>query len=160
MSIRIVDLAEVPHCLPALAALHQTEWAHLNPGETLAMREQRMRGYLGENFVPTLWVAMDGDEPLGTAMIYAQDMDTHPEWSPWLASVYVREEYRRRGIAAVLVRHVMTQAKAHGVKHFYLYTPDQANYYRKLGWQPMREEIYHGEAVSIMQVDLQHWKSE
>ena len=70
---------------------------------------------------------------VGSASLIAQDMDTRPELSPWLASVYVAAEHRRQGIGSALVRRVAQEAAALGVETLYLFTPDQEHFYARLG---------------------------
>ncbi len=55
---------------------------------------------------------------------------------------------------SVLVRRVMQHARGNGVKRLYLYTPDQAQLYAKLGWQIHSEEPYNGTPVTIMSIDF------
>ena len=43
---------------------------------------------------------------LGSAMLIAHDMDTRPQWTPWLAGMVVAPEFRGRGIGAALVERV------------------------------------------------------
>jgi len=150
----IVDLSAVPHHLPTLAAWHQAEWSYLNPGETLAMRLTRMQAYLQEGLIPSTFVYDHQGRPAGSAAIVASDMDSRPQWSPWLASVFVAPEFRRQGIGGRLVRHVMAQAAAAGYQQLYLFTPDRAAFYQKLGWQPIAEESYRGSRVSVMRASL------
>ena len=68
----------------------------------------------------------------------------------WLASVYVAEPHRRRGIGGALVRRVMQEADSLGVETLYLITPDQQRFYAGLGWQAWMPVDYRGERVTIM----------
>jgi N-acetylglutamate synthase-like GNAT family acetyltransferase len=81
-------------------------------------------------------------------------MDTKPELSPWLASVYVLPEHRQKFIGSNLVLHIMNQAKKAGIETLYLFTPDKEHFYQNLGWQTVSEEIYRGHLVKVMQVNL------
>ena len=56
-------------------------------------------------------------ELFGSAAIIEHDMDTRMELSPWLASVFVAPEFRKRGIGSKLVTHVMEQAKNNKIKN-------------------------------------------
>ena len=112
-----------------------------------------MRAYLAPGFIPTTFVAV-GDDLLGSAAIVACDMETHGDLSPWLASVYVSDRYRRHGVGSALVRHVMYEAARNGFDALYLFTPDRESFYRRLGWNRYETTIYHGEAVVVMHADL------
>lgn len=150
----IYDLRDYPEHLETLASWHQEEWAHLNPGQTLGERLEKMQSYLNEDFIPTTFIYLQGDELCGSAAIISSDMDTHPELTPWLASVYVNPEVRGMGIASKLVQHVSTLAKANGWNSLYLYTPGQEALYAKLGWQTFATEIYHNTEVTLMHLQL------
>lgn len=153
----IIDLAREPQHLSILAKWHQAEWADLNPGETLAKRIDRMQAYLSTELVPTTFVFKHEGLLAGSAALVHSDMDSRPALTPWLASVFVAPGFRRRGIGASLVKHVMRQAQAAGLDQLYLFTPDQAAFYNKLGWRAMAEEIYRGQQVTVMTVTLSEY---
>jgi N-acetylglutamate synthase-like GNAT family acetyltransferase len=48
----------------------------------------------------------------------------------------------------------MAQAQTAGIDRLYLYTPDKADFYLKLGWSTLYQRPYHNLDVSIMQVQL------
>jgi GNAT superfamily N-acetyltransferase len=151
--MKIIDLRQDPQHLNTLAQWHHDQWAYLHPGGSLAGRIEKMAAYLGDTFIPTIFIAKNPDI-LGSAAIVAHDMDTRPDLTPWLASVYVAPEHRKKGVGAELVRHVMREARQAGIKTFYLFTPDQEHFYQKLGWRTLRKESYHGHDVTVMQVVL------
>jgi GNAT superfamily N-acetyltransferase len=149
--MEIVDLKTVPQFLPQLAQWHHAQWTYLNPDRSLAQRIADMQPHLESGLIPSTWVAIENNCVLGSASIVHDDMDTHPELAPWLASVFVAPEYRRRGIAAKLVKRVMSEAQKSGIERLYLFTPDQAKLYAGLGWQVLKEERYHDHLITIMQ---------
>jgi GNAT superfamily N-acetyltransferase len=53
---------------------------------------------------------------MGSAAIIDSDMDTRPELTPWLASVFVAKEFRNQGVGSRLVEHVMEEVRKAGVK--------------------------------------------
>jgi len=150
----IVNLASLPEHLPTLAAWHQAQWAELNPGQSLDQRIQKMQAYLHSAALPSTYVYLHDGELAGSAALVACDMDTRPQLTPWLASVFVAPAFRRQSIGSRLVRHVMQQAKLAGYERLYLFTPDRADFYRRLGWGELRQEVYRGHAVTVMQADL------
>lgn len=152
--MQISSLKDKPQHLLPLAQWHHAEWSYLNPARTLDERIREMREDLEGKAIPTTFVAENNGELLGSACILADDMSSHPELSPWLASVYVAEQHRKKGIGSVLVKRVMQHAQESGVKRLYLYTPDQAELYAKLGWHIHSEEPYNGTPVTIMSIDF------
>ncbi|MCK4833283.1 MAG: GNAT family N-acetyltransferase [Gammaproteobacteria bacterium] len=149
----IKNLKDEPELLPILASWHQHEWSHLNPGETLEHRIDRMQTYLDNNFIPSTFIA-ENKTLLGSASIVSCDMETMPELTPWLASVFVAPEYRNKGIGRKLVRHIMSQAKRAGIKTLYLFTEDQIGFYLALDWTINCTAHYHQQEVTIMQITL------
>jgi N-acetylglutamate synthase-like GNAT family acetyltransferase len=152
--MHIKDIRDEPHHISTLAEWHHNEWSYLNPGETIEKRIEKMQSYLGANLISSTFIAKDEGGLLGSAAIIANDIDTRPEWTPWLASVFVAPEFRNRGIGGNLVRHVMQKAQEAGVEKLYLFTPDRVSFYEALGWQIFKDELYRGHRVTIMYTDL------
>lgn len=152
--MKILNLAAAPEHIPTIAAWHHAQWGYLNPGTTVETRIQKMQRYLKGHAVPAMYICVDGDQLVGTAALVENDMDSHPELSPWLASVYVNPDYRNRGVGAALVKHVVSKAKAQGFRPLYLFTPDQKNFYQSLGWEFMAQESYRGGEATLMKITL------
>lgn len=152
--MNIEHLASCREWIPVLARWHHSQWAVYNPGETLAGRVARLEANAASDDLPVTWVAVEGDVLLGSASLVVSDLETRPELKPWLASVFVAPEHRRRGVGGALVRHVVGEAAARSFGELYLFTPDRAPFYEKLGWRTVEELEYHGEVVALMRIDL------
>jgi GNAT superfamily N-acetyltransferase len=153
-SLRIEPLADHVERVPTIARWHHAEWNRLNPALTLEAREARIRKRANRGGIPTTLVALVEDELAGSASLVEDDMDTHPELTPWLASVYVPPEFRRRGVASALTRAIEAQAAREGVETLWLWTPDQERLYARLGWTMVAREPYRGVEATIMRKDL------
>lgn len=149
----IINLKDAPDNLTTLASWHQDEWSLLNPGKSLDDRILRMQPFLNQAFIPSTYIAKD-DELLGSAAIVASDMESKPELTPWLASVFVKPCHRNKGVGSKLVLHVMSLARNNGIHRLYLFTPDKQGFYLNLGWTIMNTEKYHDQEVTVMQADL------
>lgn len=148
--VTIVRLtAGSPHAA-TVAGWVQAEWGHLHPETPAEAYRREFYAQCGEGVVPSVFVAMHDESPLGTASLVADDMSIRRELTPWLASVFVLPEWRGRGIASRLVRRVEAEAQAHGIGQFHLYTPDQQALYRRLGWREREALRYRGESVTVM----------
>ncbi len=151
--IRIARLdGDSPH-VAILAEWTHATWGHLHPGRSLDTAITLLRDECGAGGVPSVFIALHGDTPVGTASLVADDMSDRLDLTPWLASVFVRPEWRARGIASRLVKRVEQEAQAHDHGYFYLYTPDQQPLYRRLGWHDLEQRHYRGETVTIMRRD-------
>lgn len=144
------ELAE----MKKVARWHQNEWAHLSPDKTVGTRVEELRESAVKEGLPLTLVAVEDDEIVGTISLAEDDLATRPEFSPWLSTVYVDSSVRRRGIGSRLVQRVEEVAADQGVDELFLYTPDQAPLYEKLGWETVSVETYRGEEVTVMRRDL------
>jgi GNAT superfamily N-acetyltransferase len=151
--MQILDLKNEPWHISTLAHWHHHEWSSLNPGRTIDQRIEYMQSYLSDDLVPSTFIAK-GPHLMGSAAITDHDMDTRPQLTPWLASVFVAPEFRNQGVGSHLVKHVMQKAKDTGIETLYLFTPDRASFYEKLGWKILDNEEYRGHAVTVMSVKL------
>jgi GNAT superfamily N-acetyltransferase len=154
--VRIEHISEHVEQIETVARWQFGEWGHLEPGDSLAGRV----AYLGRQAanpgrIPATFIAIEGDEPLGSASVVENDMDTHPELTPWLASVYVKPEARGRGVGSALVRRVIDEVAGLGVSRLYLFTESARGLYEQLGWHEIGAENFQGLDVTIMAVDLQ-----
>jgi|MEHZ01.5.fsa_nt_MEHZ011385232.1_7 predicted N-acetyltransferase YhbS len=148
--MNIEYLADHPQHIAELAALHFAEWSYLNPGETLEQRINRLTKKCQRSAVPCAVIAVEGAILAGSAALVPADMDSRKELTLWLASVYVKAEYRKQGIGSALVRRIEEEAKSIGTNTLYLYTPSEAPLYEGLGWSTMEECIYKDTAVTLM----------
>ncbi|WP_425618428.1 GNAT family N-acetyltransferase [Anatilimnocola sp. NA78] len=148
--LQILPLAARPHSIPRLAAWHFGEWGKLNPTNDVAARSIKLQQHLQQHAIPTTFVAVEGAELLGSAALVEQDLDLRPEYTPWLASVFVAPQHRARGIGRQLVQRVMAEAKAQHVTKLYLFTFHHERFYASLGWQHLENAIYRGEPITIM----------
>lgn len=61
--------------------------------------------------------------------------------SPWLAALYVQEEYRGRGYAKELISKVVDTVSELGFSKIYLRTETAGEYYLKHGWGKLEDVI-------------------
>ena len=133
-----------------LATWHQAQWGKLT-GRSVPERILEFADQRASRDVPLTRIAMVDGELAGNASLLEDDMDTHADLGPWLASVYVHPRFRRRGVATALCGAIMDDARRLGFRHMYLYTPDQEGLYARLGWEVVSHEEYHGEMVTLME---------
>jgi predicted N-acetyltransferase YhbS len=152
--LKIVPLVERPELVDQVAAWGFAEWGHLNPGQTLQSRTARIRTDLNADRVPMAFVALDDAGALvGTASLVFDDLEDDPR-NPWLASVFVPPEQRRKGIAAALVGAVENAARRLGYSQLYLFTTSASALYAGLGWRALERRDYRGEHIQVMDKSL------
>jgi predicted N-acetyltransferase YhbS len=148
--MKVVPLVERPDLAAQVAAWGFAEWGYLNPGQTLEQRTIRIQGKMNLDRVPIAFVALgDDDSIVGTASLIFDDLEGDPR-NPWLASVYVPPEQRKKGIASALVRTVEDAARRLGYTRLYLFTSTAPKLYADLGWRPLEQRDYRGDHIQIM----------
>jgi GNAT superfamily N-acetyltransferase len=152
--MRISYFADHPEYLPTLAKWFFREWRDLISEETLEDYTQKLRGHAQRDGVPMGFVAMDGEQLLGSASLVTYDMDGREDLSPWLACLYVAAEFRRRGIGSALVQRVVQEAHVQEFAEIYLYTTGQEreDFYVGLGWSVHERVMYLGKERVIMSI--------
>jgi GNAT superfamily N-acetyltransferase len=152
--IQILPLRERSELIEQLALWHFAQWGSINPASTVERRIARLEGHLQPNRVPQTFIAVDGDQLLGSASLVAADLPSREDLSPWLASVYVDPPFRNRGVGAALVEQVAQEARSLGFSTIYLFTPDRAKFYAELGWQVVELDEWNGTQVTVMELKL------
>ena len=149
-SFAVEHLAAHLDAIPRIAQWCYSEWGHLTPGNSLDQTIARFRRRIHPGTIPETFVALDGDQIVGTASLVANDLSLRPDLTPWMASVYVDAQYRGLGVGSELVQAMIAEAAALDVEQLYLITHDQMSLYRRLGWQEIERIAYRGEDVTIM----------
>jgi len=72
--------------------------------------------------IPVTLVALKGDTVLGTVSLVASDRDDLPNFSPWVAGLTVKREFRRQGIATLLLKEIEQMATGLGYPIIFLDT--------------------------------------
>lgn len=152
--MKIGYLADHREHIPRLAEWLHAQWGYLHENDSVERRAARLESRATRGGIPVTFVAVDGETLLGSASVVADDLETRPELTPWLASVYVAPEHRRQGIASTLVRRVVEEAREQGVSRLYLWTTDQEGLYAGLGWRPVERMRFQGEDIVVMMIDL------
>jgi GNAT superfamily N-acetyltransferase len=141
MPVTVTDLRQCPEFFDTVAdRIWQAWWKPQgHPLDTI-------RGGLCENMTPSLipiaLVAHDGETFLGTASVIAADLDERPQFTPWVAAVWVEPAARSRGIGATLVDRAAEACFALGYQRAYLCArPERTSFYENLGWTVIEREV-------------------
>lgn len=96
----------------------------------------RVQENLVSTGIPLAIVAHHGDRFMGTASLIASDMDERPQYSPWIAAVWVEPECRGEGVGSALVNAAAQAAIGQGIEIVYLCaSPANSLFYERMGWQ-------------------------
>lgn len=152
--MKISPLSEQRHFVDEITKLHHEEWGHIGPSDTLENRRDALILASESTGIPSIYTAHEDDEFVGTAGIVDKDMDSHNHIGPWLSAVYVKNEWRRQGVATLLLNHCEDQARRAGVETLYLFTEFASQLYANNGWLILEQSVYKGANVDVMYKEL------
>ena len=152
--MEIFPLADKKEFITELAELHHAEWKHLNPSLTLEGRAEAIAEAAGREGIPSIFIAVSGNQLVGSAALVQNDMDTKSDLTPWLAAVYVKDGFRHQGVATELITRCETEAARSNAGAWYLYTEFASRLYEKLGWRHLERCEYKGVTVDVMRKQI------
>ena len=82
--------------------------------------------------------------------MFETDGEERQDLSPWYATMYVKEEYRKKGYSKILNDAILKEAKNRGFKKLYLKS-ELKNYYEKFGAIYM-EDLKNGEKLYYIEL--------
>ena len=123
-TIDVVSIDTCPDSIPLLARWLNRQWGQAR-GRTLPESEAILRSFVNNERLPLALIALYGADPAGIVFLRDHDLDARTDLEPWLSSLFVVPDYRRRGVGAALVRACVARAADFGIRKLFLYTPDQ-----------------------------------
>ena len=135
-SFTISDLRQAPEFFDVVAdRIWQAWWKE--KGHPLDFSPPR------ENLNPLFaLVAHDGAKFLGSVSVIALDVAERPQYSPWVAALWVDDTYRRQGIGAALVERAVGALFSLGIQRAYLAASGgRRSFYVKRGWTQIEEDV-------------------
>ncbi|MGB3445520.1 MAG: GNAT family N-acetyltransferase [Xanthobacteraceae bacterium] len=140
-SVAISPLSERPEFFDQIADRIWRAWWQPN-GVSRDYITERMKEGLASGEMPRAFVAHEGAVFAGTASVIASDLDERPQYSPWVAAVWIEPEFRSRRIGRQLIAHTARYALSLGVPKVYLTArPSRRSLYEELGWTAIEEGV-------------------
>jgi N-acetylglutamate synthase-like GNAT family acetyltransferase len=140
-SFTISDLRQCPEFFDTVAERIWQAWWKAD-GHPIDYISGRLRESLSATPIPFALVAHHGEAFLGTASVIASDLAERPQFTPWVAAVWVDPEARQRGVGAALVDRAAQDCFALGVARAFLCArPQRAGFYERLGWTSIEREV-------------------
>ncbi|MGX9389828.1 GNAT family N-acetyltransferase [Nitrobacteraceae bacterium UC4446_H13] len=141
MGITISNLSDRPEFFDQIADRIWRAWWKPN-GVPLDYITERMKEGLASGGMPRAFVANEGAVFAGTASVIASDLDERPQYTPWVAAVWIEPEFRSRRIGRQLIAHAGRYALGLGVPNVYLTArPSRRSLYEELGWSVVEEGV-------------------
>jgi GNAT superfamily N-acetyltransferase len=151
LSFEIADLRQRPEFFNAVADRIWRAWWKPH-GHALDETSSGLAETLKGERLPFAIVAHDGDAFLGSALGVAADLDARPQYSPWVAAVWVEPQHRLKQVGRALVGHAAQMLFARGFARIYLCSsPKRFNFYTRQGWQPIENNVgKYNQTVYVM----------
>jgi predicted N-acetyltransferase YhbS len=91
---------------------------------------------------------------LGSAFLIHSDMEERPQYSPWVAAVWVEASERRRGVGRALIAESTKIAGSLGYGVVYICCrPELEGFYSRIGWKVL-EQAAGEKRLSVLKLDL------
>lgn len=130
-NFQIFSVREHPHLADAAIAFFQRRWAS---EDSMMVYEDCIRSSLSsESPLPQWYVMMQGERIIAGAGLISNDFISRMDLWPWLAALYVEEEFRGHALGGKMLRHALADAARLGFEQLYLCT-DHIGYYEKYGF--------------------------
>jgi N-acetylglutamate synthase-like GNAT family acetyltransferase len=147
-------LCQHPHHARTLARWHFDEWHHLYENWSLVAAYDDLMRQHGAAIPTTLLALHDGDVVGSVSLLQEDHLSGYEHLTPWLASLYVRSDWRGRGVGGELVVAAVEHARTLGITRLYLFTPAQREFYVDKGFRDFAHAVAAGAPVTVMVCDL------
>ena len=141
--------------IPTLASWQFDYWNRLTGFDSRQAYIAALERWSASVDVPTVLVAIDRGQLLGSVNLLRSEMTSRPALTPWLAQLFVAPGVRRGGVGAALVAAALAHARTCGFDAVYLYTSGTLpSYYARLGWTELERLDYLGKERTVMRYAL------
>lgn len=126
----MIELQSHPELTGEAAAWFSSKWNIPKEAYLESMEESLKK----RSAVPRWYVVMAEGRIIGGLGVIANDFHDRRDLTPNVCAVYVEENWRGRGIAGRMLRHVCGEMKKSGVDTLYLLT-NHTSFYERYGWE-------------------------
>lgn len=142
---------------PTIAQWFYDEWGDFYPNLTVDDIAERLEQRTNTDKIPLALIAVEDKQVIGTVSLKQHDMDTRMQYSPWLASLYVKKMHRHKCVSIKLIEAGINKAIELGIKVLYLYTiiPQHKAFYISRGWKLVEITRYRGKTATIVTKQLE-----
>ena len=127
--LKYITLREKPELMDKAAQWFNSKWGV--PKEAYL---ECMQAYLSGETELGWYLCLDGKCIVGGMGVIENDFHDRKDLTPNVCAVYTDENYRKQGIAGVLLNMVVDDLKSKGISPVYLVT-DHTGFYERYGWE-------------------------
>jgi len=148
--MKIEYLIDHTRFIPEIAELKYNHYRSLAPEKTLGDFHNGLKRDLSDGGLPVAFVVVEKEKYVASFSLRINDLESHKHLTPWLGGLFVHPAMRNQGIGTGLVKEAKSIVKTMGYDCLYLYTSEKANWYTKLGWEPIENSFLNQGAITIM----------
>ncbi|WFR94831.1 GNAT family N-acetyltransferase [Rhizobium tumorigenes] len=139
--MQILRLRDNPAFADAVADRSWNAW-WTETGVTLAQYRAHLDPMIENDGIPFCLIAEEGGVYIGSVLVIENDLDARPDYTPWIAALWVEPQARKRGAATRLIAAARAKAAKWGKDSCYLCaTPEMDGFYLGLGFEPIETDI-------------------
>ena len=143
----IESLIDYEWVIPTLAKWYRSEWEQYYGADGPGDAEADLVSRCNRDVIPYGLVAIESGQVVATA---ALDLDVTTNLTPSIVGLLVGSEYRRRGVATVLLEATVDHARRLGYQQLYISTTVLHSLLQRLGWRVIGDvEFLNDERGSI-----------
>jgi len=144
VNFSISDLRQQPAFLDAVADRIWRAWWK-DQGVPANYIVGRLQESMNPSPIPFALVAHRGETFMGTASVIQSDLEERPQYTPWVAAVWVDPKYRMQEIGSGLVARAAEAAFALNIRRVYLCArKERRRFYTRQGWTEIEENVGEG----------------
>jgi GNAT superfamily N-acetyltransferase len=152
MDLQVKQLSECPEHLVTVGTWIYEEWWK-RPTNTAEVVLSRLRTHTRKDQVPFTVVALADGHPVGSCCVIENDCEHRPQYTPWVAAVYVKPEMRHRGVASLLLQEAAGIAERTHLNGLYIDCLSvTAPVYAKNGWTILEHEVGDKDSVVMLRI--------
>lgn len=144
------QLAECPEHLTTVGTwVWEQWWQRRTP--TPAHVIDLLRAHAAPDRVPYTVVGLDDGVPVGSCSVIENDCAHRPQYTPWVAAVYVVPSLRNRGVASAILQEaarIAARAEIAGLYIDCLFAT--APVYERNGWTILEREVGDKDSVVML----------
>ena len=148
LNLKIATLADNQHYYKDVSKMIYQEFV-LGTSSKMTLKDvENFFGNTNVDVFPITFISIIDNECIGTVSVYEHDFKERPQYSPWLASLYVKPKYRDKKMGQQLITYLISHLKALNYSELYLKTENASEYYKKLGWK-LVESVNNQDADTV-----------
>ena len=151
--LKVFNLVDKQEYLEEVSKWIWEEWSK-NHNAKLEDIIYRSKHSLNRNDIPQMYIALYKNEVVGVVSLWRNDLMSRQDLYPWMATLYVKDVFRNKGIGKILQEKSIDVIRKLGYPYLYLITHHE-NYYEKMGWTFLEEApLNNGEYIKIYKYKL------